>query len=294
MAETATASPTPEAAPAATPATTPEPAAAAPATGTAEPSTSEAPAAPTAEAPGEAAPSEETFLSGDVKSLPPELRKHYDNMLRDYKKKTGEIADVRKKADFFDQLSKDQRVVEFVNKLSRGEQDAEKQLEKAKQEIELSDEEFEKGLSSKSEFLKMMSKVARESNADLQTKLEETRAQLMETKKAESIDAFAEQGHQDIYDLENYGFISYQFRVNPQMRLEDAYANAKQVHDDIYKKGFEKGRADLQASMQKKIAASTEKPTASPGAAYTGPDPKKLTAAEALAWARKGVVVPQR
>lgn len=295
MAETQTVSPTPETSAPATPAPTPAPAPAA-APGTAEPQKgSEAPATSAPAAQGEAAPSEDSFLSNDPKSLPPELRKHYDNMLRDYKRKTADVAELRKRAEAFDAIRQDKRFVDFWTNQVALEQQALRKLEDTKQGMDVSDEEFEKALSSKQEFLKLMAKVAQGSTQDIQKKLEQTQAELTTSRASEAIEEFAEQGHQDIYDLEsNYGFISYQFKADPNIKLDDAYNNAKAVYDQIYQKGFEAARAELQANMQKKAAASTEIPSGAPAGAYAGPDPKKLTAAEALAYARKGIVVPQR
>ena len=42
------------------------------------------------------APIEETFTKVDVNTLPPQLRESYNNMLRDYKQKTTQIAETVK------------------------------------------------------------------------------------------------------------------------------------------------------------------------------------------------------
>src|SRR5882724_9055989 len=97
MSETAVASPTPETQ-TATPGASQEPVSSG--SGTVQTNGSEAPAT---------APSEDSFYSGDPNSLPPELKQAYTNMLKDYKQKTTSIADVRKKAEAYDGLSKDQR-----------------------------------------------------------------------------------------------------------------------------------------------------------------------------------------
>lgn len=90
----------------------------------ATPETAPAEGEGTAESGGEAkeqgAPS---FTHVDPNTLSPELRGTYDNMLRDYKSKTGELAEQRKgltdsqeKARLYDEISKDEAFVSYWNK----------------------------------------------------------------------------------------------------------------------------------------------------------------------------------
>jgi hypothetical protein len=74
----------------------------------------------------QSAPAEESFSNIDPKTLPPELQAVYKNLQADYTKKSQSNADVRKKAEQFDQISKDQR---FVRLLERFEQAAKGRLQ---------------------------------------------------------------------------------------------------------------------------------------------------------------------
>lgn len=79
--------------------------------------TDAATAQPAGQVAGQSAPGEEIFKGMDPTKLPPELRTHYDNMLRDYRDKTGKLSEniktqvtkateqYRKDAELFRQLS---------------------------------------------------------------------------------------------------------------------------------------------------------------------------------------------
>lgn len=292
MAETAV-SPTPEA-PTATPVASPEPAQA---TGTAK----------TGSQASGAAPSQDTFLSGDPSTLPPEIRGHYDNMLKDYKKKTEAIAELRKKAETFDRLNQDPRVAGYLQGLS-SQQKADFQTQKAEAEVNLgqtiSDEEFLAAFQSKETFLKFLEKTATHLNAKSQKEINELKAERQVAKAGDIVQSFATEAGPDGKPLrpdfwaldQEDGLITGYLNVNPpnseadySVKLNEAYTWAKSMTQKYY----EKGKAEALTVIQKKAGNSTEMPTNSAKNAYTGTDPKKLDAAEAVALAKKGIRIPQ-
>ncbi len=296
MAETATASPTPEA-PAATPAPAPEPATSAP--GTASPNGSDA---------AGAAPSEESFYSGDPSSLPPELKQAYTNMLKDYKQKTASIADVRKKAQAFDQVSSRSDFKSWWEGASKAQKaDFKEQKEEAEKRLgeKISDDEFTKAFQSKDDFLSFLEKVVQYRSEKSQKMIQSLEQKLSVKEAQDVVESFAtEKGKDgspvrpDFYALDEDQLITGYLNVNPPentsqqayvAKLNEAYGWAKAVSQKYY----EKGKAEALQIIQKKAAGSTEPPTTSSKGAYTGPDPKKMTVKEAMELAKKGIRVPR-
>lgn len=297
MSDIAEVSPTEAAAPAATPAMAP---AGSPAS-TAETQGSQA-------STGQSAPSEETFFSGDPNTLPPELREQYNNMLKDYKQKTQSIAETRKKAEAFDKINQDQRFKEYWSGLDRTQK---AQFKEQKQEAEkrlgekISDDEFAKGFQSKDDFLELVAKVMEVKGEKSQKKIAELEQYKTVTEASNIVEAFAtEQGpdgkpvRPDFYSLDDDQLISGFLNVNPPSdstqasyvaKLNEAYGWAKAVTQKYY----EKGKAEAQQIVQKKVANSSLPPTNAAKGAYNGPDPKKITPAEALQMAKRGERIPQ-
>lgn len=293
MPDTATVSPTPEAQ-VATPVTEP-----AGANGTASNNGSEA---------AGAAPSGETFFNGDPNSLPPELKPAYDNMLKDYKTKTSEVAQVRKKAEQFDQISRDQRFVDYWNGLNRQQKS---DFKEQKQEVEkklgekITDDRFKQAFETKDGFLELMAEVARESSAKDRKEIESLKQYKTVGEAERIVEAFATEAGQDgkpirpdFYTLDEDGLINGFLRLSapdkgytaeeyPQ-KLNEAYSWAKQTTQKYY----EKGRQDALARIQQKAATSTNPPTQPVKGAYTGPEPKKLSVREAMDLAKRGIRVP--
>lgn len=290
MQDTAVASPTPEAAPAATPATTQEPVSTQSGTATANGSDA-----------GKAAPSEETFFNGDPNSLPPELKQAYTNMLKDYKSKTQSIADVRKKAQAYDQVSKDQRFVDYWNGLSKT-QKADIREQKAEVEKTLgqkiTDQEFTKAFENKDSYLAMQEKIAQMAFEKSQKQIEKLEQQLSVKEAADTVESFATEVGKDgkpvrpdFFSLDEDQLITGYLNVNPPesksqkdyvSKLNEAYGWAKQVSNKYY----EKGRMEALARIQQKASNSTEPPTTTSKGAYTGP--KIPTVAQAIELAKKG------
>jgi hypothetical protein len=234
------------------------------ATGTVTPSSGEAIATN-----GQAAPAEETFTDVDVKSLPPKERAAYDNMLRDYKRKTAEVAEIRRKAEAFDAW----------------------QTQQAAERAKVTDEDFNRAFESKEGFQSLIEKAA---NPVVQ-KLNATEKELRETKADLFVKDFKAK-HTDFDDLDSDGLITGFVQLNrPSTEAEwgptvkAAYDYAKKLRSKWEEAGYKRGMA----RVQEKAEGSTEMPSGSPAPVYTGPDPKNLTAEQAVELAMKGIRVPQ-
>jgi|SRR5882724_1285550 len=295
MLETAVASPTPEA-PAATPASQ-EPVS--DSSGTAPATGGEA---------TETAPSGESFYSGDVNSLSPELKQVYENMLKDYKSKTQAIAETRKKAEAFDQVRSRSDFNDWWTGATRQQKaDFKEQKAEAEQTLgqKISDDEFSTAFQTKDGFLNLLAKVADDRRSKDQSKIEKLEQQLSVQAASNFVDSFAtEQGQDgkamrpDFYKLDEDQLITGFLSVNPpdqktpeayRQRLNEAYGWAKAVSSKYY----EAGKAEALKIIQQKAAASSQPPTNSVKGAWTGPDPKKITPGEALQMAKKGQRIPQ-
>lgn len=256
----------------------------------------------------QSAPAEETFSNVDPKTLPPEMQAIYKSLQSDYTKKTQGIADVKKKADYYDQISKDQRFVDYYQGLNRA-QKADFKEQKAEVEKKLgekiSDKEFAEAFQSKDDFLSLLEKVVQDRSEKSQKKIEQLERQLSVKDASDVVESFATQVDKsgqpvrpDFYQLDEDGLITGFLTVNqPQeatekayvAKLNEAYAWARATTQKYY----EKGRSEALARIQQKAAQSTEPPTQAAKGAYTGPDPKKMTPREALDLAKKGIKIPQ-
>lgn len=239
------------------------------------------------------APDGDTFTSVDVNSLPPELKAKYDSMLSDYKRKTGEIADRRReidtieqKAKAYDQVSSDPAFVQYWNNLSKPQQ------AQVREDAGISDQEFNQAFESKENFAKFINKVAQVSTAQSQQEITNLKADLM-------IKDFKGR-NPDFDQLNEDKFIEIQIKADPrtytndpkqwERALGDAVQNARSVRSKL----IEAGRREGLARVSEKVSQSTNPPTASPEQLYPGGDPSKLSVAEAVDLAKRGIKVPRR
>lgn len=256
----------------------------------------------------QSAPAEEQFSTIDPNTLSPELKAVYKNLQSDYTKKTQSVAEMRKKAEAYDTVSKDQRFVDYWKGLNR-EEKADYKEQKAEVEKRLgekiSDEDFTKAFNSKEDFLSFFEKAVQEVAGKDRQKIEKLEHQLSVKDSQDLTTSFAtELGKDgkilrpDFDDLEENNLISGFLAVNqpknqsPQAQLEklhEAYGWAKAVSQKFY----EKGKAEALQIIQKKAASSTEPPTTSAKGAYSGPPPKNLSVREAMDLAKKGIRVPR-
>lgn len=227
---------------------------------------------------GEAQPTEEQFGGVDIKTLPPELKQKYDAMLRDYKDKTTKLADERKKfdpiskkAEALDQLLQDQKFIDWYNSTQNPTPDPNAEPP------------------SEQELIKQ----------ELQTlKSELVNREAMETVTSfeNEVDDKGQKLRPDYEELSNEGLISGYLQINPpkskkefSAKLNEAYTWAKTVSS----KFKEAGRKQAYEEMQKKAAGGTLPPQTGVKGTYEGTDPRKLSAAEAVELARKGIRVPK-
>lgn len=300
--DTATLSPNPEMSVAANP--SPEPAS--PSTGTVQTQNGQAD-------PGrQTAPVEETFFTGDPKTLPPQLRQAYDNMLRDYKDKTGKLSEERKtleavkqKADAFDQLAGDQRFITWYNDLTKPQQEQVKS--EMADDMGVSDEEMAAVLAGdKNALVSILKKFSGQN----ETQLKELLYKNQVSEASEIINAFAEAKddkgkalHPNFEKLEALSLGSVDL-ISAFLQLDgqpaqgyDQYMQkmqrAYQAADKFYTQIYEEGRKAGLGLVQRKAMNATEAPAVSgPASVFTG-DPKKLDARTAMRLAREGVVVPR-
>lgn len=310
MAAQEVASPTPSTE-AATPATGPAPSA----TGTV-PNGSEA-------GPGQSAPTEESFTNVDPNSLPPELRSKYDNMLRDYKSKTQQIADERraidgklKKADVLEQLEQHPKypeLVRFWNGLTNKEQQAVVDQQNGEQNGQARPErptaqEWDAARIDPSLMPDLIQREIQAERHDLQGRHAELQREQAAVKQSmlqrdarEILDAYAdakdekgEKLHPDFDELAEKGLIPMfldkmdaQDKRDMSKAVSVAYQKAKEVADHFYSKG----KNSALGTIQQKATQSTEPPSITAGETYNGTDPKKISVKEAILLGKKGVRV---
>lgn len=256
----------------------------------------------------QSAPATDSFSSIDPSTLPPELQAVYKSMQADYTKKLQPLADMRKKAETYDTLSKDQRFVDYWRGLNR-EQKADYKEQKAEAEKALgekiTDEDFAKAFTSKADFLSFFEKAVQEVAGKDRKKIEKLEQQLSVKDAADTVESFAtEKGpdgkpvRPDFYSLDDDQLITGYLNVNPpentsqqayMAKLNEAYGWAKAVSQKYY----EKGKAEALQIIQKKAASSTEPPTQAAKGAYTGPNPKNMSVRDAMELAKKGIRVPR-
>lgn len=258
---------------------------------------------------GQSAPTEEQFSNIDPKTLPPELQAVYKNLQADYTKKTQSIAERSKKADSYDQLSKDPRFADYWNGLNR-QQKADFKEQKAEAEKRLgekiTDERFQKGWQNKDEFLDLIAEVVKETSGQDRKKIESLEQFKTVTEASNIVEAFATElgadgkpARPDFYSLDEDGLINGFLRVQaPEKgysaeeypaKLNEAYTWAKSISQKYY----EKGRAEALARVQQKVATSSNPPTQAVKGQYSGTDPKKLSVREAMELAKRGTRIPQ-
>lgn len=258
----------------------------------------------------QSAPAEESFSNLDPKSLPPEMQAFYKSLQADYTRKMQTIAETRKKAEAYDQISSDQRFREYWSGLSRQEK---ADFREKKAEVEkaigqkISDDEFSKSFESKDQFLGLLERVVEDKMSKSQARIQELEQKLTVSEASDVVESFAtELGpdgkaiRPDFYELDDPKFqlITGFLQVNPpagqspeayRERLSQAYSWAQSLKQEFYNRG----RNEALAIIQKKSAASSEMPTQAAKGVYQGPDPKKLSTREAMDLAKKGIKIPQ-
>lgn len=243
------------------------------------------------QAAGQPAPADENLGGFDPNRLPPELRKVHDAMLRDYRKKTGEVADKIKaevakataaskdQAEFYQQFIKHPKLVDFYNSYVA---EIQKQANVADQP---------------------------QPDDAVRQKLEQIETKLATAETLEYVNAFAD-AKNDKGELLHPDFDRFSsFKIgtheqlgdydllracvelapgnSPQEKMEAGYKAAS----DLFQSIFEEGRKAGLGRLQQKIRNSTTPPSSSAAANYAPHQAKN--ALEALEFARRGLQ-PQR
>lgn len=261
------------------------------------------------QATGQSASAEDKFTNIDPETLSPELKAIYKNLQADYTKKTQSNAETRKKAEQYDQISKDPKFVNYWSGLNK-QQKAEFKEQKAEAEKRLGekipDDRFQKAFESKDGFLDLIAEVVKETSAKDRKEIEDLKQYRTVNEASSIVESFATEAgpdgkpiRPDFYSLDEDGLINGWLRLAAPdkgysaeeypAKLNEAYSWAKTLSQKYY----EKGRQEALARIQQKVATSSNPPTQAVKGAYTGTDPKKLSVREAMDLAKRGERVPQ-
>ena len=186
---------------------------------------------------------EDSFF--DSKTLPAELMPAYKNMQASYTKKTQEIADVRKKADAFNQLSSYQPFLQWYDKHTKGETDSNPDKESG----ELTDDEFSLLMSDKKLFTQYVSELAKQQALPV---AEEAKRKALSLQREMEIKDFGKE-YPDFWTLDKQGLIEPLMRKYPNADIEDVYKMAN--YDFLEQQAIAKAHG----IVQQKKAASVEK-----------------------------------
>lgn len=242
-----------------------------------------------------AAPTDDLFKSVDPNKLPPEIKTHYDNMLRDYREKTAKLSETikaesakaaeayKQKAEFYDEIAAQE---EFVKQWNEFVQKTQAQgTEQAEGDPKLT---------------------------QMEAKLQEMQMKMQIQEMAEVTDAFAtavdEKGtllHPDFDDLnmlsigqiqtpngfEDFSLLRACAQLadgkTPQEKLANGYKAAKAAHDAIFEKGKKAGMGRLKDKMMN----GSLPPTNAGGEVLSLTEKRPRNAKEALELARRNIVV---
>ena len=259
---------------------------------------------------GEDQSTDPTFYSGDPSTLPPELRKSYDNMLRDYKKKTSEVSAIRQKAEIFDQLRSDPRFQSWAKSLTQEQRQEAAEVAADQAGVELTQEQYLEMIQDPKKLASFVRKCAEEVSAPTKKQLEETQRKLLVAEASTIVDAYSsatdEEGkqlHPNFEKLSNVKgvnlikfFLDQDLPKNQddwELKLDKAYKSALNLYQEI--RG--EGKSEALGIVKKKIATSTETPTAPSNGAVSSADVTKMSDSEAVKYAvslaRQGKRIPR-
>lgn len=240
----------------------------------------------------EATPTDDLFKGVDPRKLPPEVKTHYDSMLRDYREKTAKISETTKaevekatqayrdKATAYDQIATQE---EFVKQWNEYVQKSQSQT----QEQNASDPE-----------LKQMKTQLEEMNQKMQlsemSQVTEAFAEAVNEKGVKLHPEFDQLNTLSVGQLQNgedfsllRACVELAQGSNPQERLANGYKNARSTYNSIFEAGKKAGLGRVQAKVQN----GSQAPTNSSGEMLSVTEKKPKSAREALEMARKGMVV---
>lgn len=259
---------------------------------------------------------QETLFKGDRSKMTPEQKLAEDNMLRDYKKKTAQIAEERKKfeqertslaekAQRYEALQKDERFLNYLRTLEQESNKSQTQAPQNEDVFEISDEEYQQALGSKEAFSALLRKTHEQLNKSVYEKVGQVESTIVRKEAEQFIEAFTSQKDEKGNLLRPYyesfhedGLIDGYLRLNPAQsnNQEEWAAKLTEAYDfsnKIREKYFKMGQESVTAVLQKKQASSTQIPSATVGDSSFAGDARKLSDREAFELAKKGIRVPQ-
>lgn len=237
-----------------------------------------------------AGPGGEIFKGIDPAKLPPEVKQHYDSMLRDYREKTGKLSETikseiakateafKQKAELYDQVSQNDEFVKMWNDYVQKQNGQSATADPADPVAKL-----------ESEFKAMQQKIAQSEFKQVTDAF------------ADAVDEKGNKVHPDFDHLnsqiigkrgnQEYSLLRLAIELsegsNPADRIANGYKVAKQIHDSIFEAGKKAGLGRVQAKVQN----GTLPPSGSNGDVLTVTDKRPKSAREAMEMAKKGVVV---
>lgn len=243
-----------------------------------------------------ATPADDLFKGIDPNRLPPEIKAHYDGMLRDYRDKTGRLSETIKaevakstepwksKAELYDQIATQEEFVRQWNEYVQKQQTPENAANPAGDPV-----------------LSQMKAQIQEMNQKIQ--LSEM-AQITEA-FADAVDGKGTKLHPEFDALNQIhigqlqsGQSAEDFSIlracvelaqgkSPTEKLTNGYKAAKAAYDSIFEAGKKAGMGRLQTKVQN----GTNPPTNVAGEVMSVTEKRPKNAHEALAMAKKGVMV---
>jgi hypothetical protein len=247
------------------------------------------------EASGQGAPAEETFTKVDPRTLPPQLRSTYDNMLRDYKEKTTKLSETvkaesakaaeafRQKAEYYDQIAGQEEFVkrwnEYVQQtqgMTQAQADGNPELAAMKAQLQEVNQKIQ--LSEMTQVTEAFAEAVDEKGQKLHSDFDK----LNELNLGRLVDG---------NEAEDFSLLRACIELSPgntpQEKLANGYKSAKAVYSAIYEEGRKAGLGRVQ---QKQLNGSNP-PTGSSGDALQITERKPKSAKEALEMAKRGMMV---
>jgi len=239
------------------------------------------------------APTEDLFKGVDPNRLPPEVKAHYDSMLRDYREKTGKLSEtiksevakstesLRAKAELYDQIATQEEFVrqwnEYVQKSQQPQtQQGDPELAQMKQKLQEINQKLQ--MSELSQITEAFAEAVNEKGEKLHPEFDQFNqimiGQVKDGDKAEDFSLLR-------------ACVELASGNTPQEKLANGYKQMKQVYDQIFEAGKKAGMGRLQAK-----ALNGSLPPSNSGADVLSVTEKRpKTAREALELARKNVMV---
>jgi len=264
-------------------------------------------------------PAQETFTEVNPENLSQELRGVYDNMLRDYTAKTQKLAEQRKALEGVDVESLRQKAEQYDRLLLQTQEN--QQLPNANQEADLANDPelialWQEAQADPVKAIEFHKRVAQKEAESARMIAEEAKTAVMSQRAESLLDAFIEavdpktgqKLRPDFGDINDSGLIQMEFdkvleaqpknaKGEPMLpekewgkAVETAYQRAKKIFDAIEERGYKRALAE----QQRKLAASTERPSVSAQTDVENITPEKarnLSVADAVRLAKQGKVL---